>query len=88
MKEIAITAYQCKKCGKLHYPYHDRWLCCKGREVEPVKPREYQLAINEMFQAHVVMRALAKDPRDRHQTPAELLRELDRIGTYNSLDAD
>ena len=58
------------------------------REVEPVKPREYQLAINEMFQAHVVMRALAKDPRDRHQTPAELLRELDRIGTYNSLDAD
>ena len=20
-KEIAITAYKCKKCGKLHYPY-------------------------------------------------------------------
>ena len=34
------------------------------------------------------MRALAKEPRDRHQTPAELLRDLDRIGKYNNLDAD
>ncbi len=38
MKEIAITAYKCKKCGKLHYPFHDRCLECKGREFEPVKP--------------------------------------------------
>lgn len=30
-KEIAITAYKCKKCGKLHYPYHDRCLECRGR---------------------------------------------------------
>ncbi|MBC8872545.1 MAG: protein kinase [Planctomycetes bacterium] len=58
------------------------------REAAPVKPREHQLSINEMFQDHVVMRALEKDPRDRHQTPAELLRDLDRVGKFNSLDAD
>jgi uncharacterized OB-fold protein len=38
-KEIAITAYRCKNCGKIHYPYHDRCLDCKGREFEPVKPQ-------------------------------------------------
>jgi uncharacterized protein len=37
-KPIAITAYQCKKCGKIHYPYHDRCLACKGREFEQIKP--------------------------------------------------
>ncbi len=37
-KEIAITAYKCKKCGKIHYPYHDRCLACKGREFEQIKP--------------------------------------------------
>ncbi len=38
-KDIAITAYKCKKCGKLHYPYHDRCLECKNREFEKVKPQ-------------------------------------------------
>ena len=38
-KEIAIVAYKCKKCGKLHYPFHDRCLDCKGREFEQVKPQ-------------------------------------------------
>ena len=37
-KEIAITAYKCKKCGKIHYPFHDRCLCCRGRDFEPLKP--------------------------------------------------
>lgn len=37
--EIDITAYQCKKCGKLHYPFHDRCLECKGREFEKIKPQ-------------------------------------------------
>ncbi|MBN2146499.1 MAG: hypothetical protein JW726_03885 [Anaerolineales bacterium] len=37
--EIAILAYRCKKCGKLHYPYHDRCLACKSRDFEPVKPQ-------------------------------------------------
>jgi len=37
-KEIEITAYKCKKCGKLHYPFHDRCLACRTREFETVKP--------------------------------------------------
>ena len=37
--EIAIIAYKCKNCGKLHYPYHDRCLACKKREFEKVKPQ-------------------------------------------------
>jgi uncharacterized protein len=37
-KEIAITAFKCKKCGKIHYPFHDRCLACKSREFEEIKP--------------------------------------------------
>ena len=40
-KEIAITAFKCKKCGRIHYPFHDRCLDCKGREFEQIKPRVY-----------------------------------------------
>ncbi len=39
MKEIELTAYKCKKCGKVHYPFHDRCLECKGREFEKIKPQ-------------------------------------------------
>jgi uncharacterized OB-fold protein len=39
MKEIPITAYQCKQCGKIHYPYHDRCLSCRGREFVSIKPQ-------------------------------------------------
>ena len=35
----AMTAYKCRKCGKLHYPFHDRCMDCKGREFEEVKPQ-------------------------------------------------
>jgi hypothetical protein len=38
-RSIGIVAYRCKKCGKLHYPFHDRCLACKGREFDPVKPQ-------------------------------------------------
>ncbi|GAP15729.1 predicted nucleic-acid-binding protein containing a Zn-ribbon [Longilinea arvoryzae] len=37
--EIPITAYRCKKCGRIHYPFHDRCLDCKGREFEPLHPQ-------------------------------------------------
>lgn len=37
-KEIQIVAYRCKKCGKIHYPFHDRCLACKSREFEKIKP--------------------------------------------------
>ena len=39
MKELGITAYKCRQCGKLHFPYHDRCLRCRGREFDPVKPQ-------------------------------------------------
>jgi uncharacterized OB-fold protein len=39
MKELAIKAYQCKKCGKIHYPFHDRCMVCKGRDFETIKPQ-------------------------------------------------
>jgi uncharacterized OB-fold protein len=38
-KGLGFVAYKCKKCGKLHYPYHDRCLVCKGREFEEVPPQ-------------------------------------------------
>jgi hypothetical protein len=38
MKEISLVAYRCKRCGKLHYPFHDRCLKCRGREFDPVRP--------------------------------------------------
>lgn len=36
--QLGINAYQCKKCGKIHYPYHDRCLNCKNREFENLEP--------------------------------------------------
>ena len=36
-KDIAITAYKCKKCGRIHYPFHDRCLKCKSREFEEIQ---------------------------------------------------
>ncbi len=39
MKEIALEAYKCRACGKVHYPYHDRCLACKNRDFEMIKPQ-------------------------------------------------
>jgi len=36
--EIPIVAFQCKKCGRIHYPFHDRCLSCKSREFEKIHP--------------------------------------------------
>ncbi len=37
-REIAITAYKCRKCGRIHYPFHDRCLACRSRDFEEIKP--------------------------------------------------
>ena len=37
-KRSPITAYKCKKCGKMHYPFHDRCLKCRAREFEKINP--------------------------------------------------
>ena len=39
MKAVAIEAYRCKSCGKIHYPFHDRCTACKGREFEIITPQ-------------------------------------------------
>ena len=38
MTDLKITAYKCKKCGRVHYPKHERCLDCKHREFEAIKP--------------------------------------------------
>lgn len=37
-REIEIVAYKCSKCGRIHYPFHDRCLDCKSRNFEEIKP--------------------------------------------------
>jgi len=39
MKEIDIVAYKCKKCGRIHYPFHDRCLKCRTRDFETIRPK-------------------------------------------------
>ncbi len=56
------------------------------REQVPESPKQYQLAVNDLF-GDLVMRLLEKRVEDRYQTPAALLKDLDRIGNYNSLTA-
>jgi serine/threonine protein kinase len=56
------------------------------RNEQPEPPKRYQLAVNDLFQ-DVVMSLLAKNPADRFETPAKLIKELLRIGKFNNLDA-
>jgi serine/threonine protein kinase len=70
-----------------HPPFVDSslpGLISKIRNEEPVKPTKFQLSIPDMFQG-TVLRLLAKEPRDRYQTPAELLKDLDRVGKYQGI---
>jgi serine/threonine protein kinase len=47
--------------------------------VEP--PKKYQMSIPDLFQG-VVLKMLAKRPEDRHQTAAELVTDLKRVGKF------
>jgi serine/threonine protein kinase len=57
------------------------------REAEPVKPKQFQLSIADMFQ-DAVLKMLAKRPEDRYQTPTALLKDLERIGKYQGIAVD
>ena len=59
----------------------------KVREEPPRKPKEYQLSVHDMFQ-DAVMIMLAKRPEDRYATPADLLRDLGRIGRNANVQVD
>jgi len=38
MSELGFVGYECVQCGKVHYPFHDRCMQCKGREFKEIKP--------------------------------------------------
>jgi len=57
------------------------------REEVPKKPKEIQLGVDDLFQ-DVVMQMLEKDPNDRQPTTSHLLKDLQRIGKFNNLEAD
>jgi serine/threonine protein kinase len=56
----------------------------KIRQAEPKKPRHYQPAIPEAFEA-LVLKMLAKQPADRPQTAADLLASLERLAKMNGV---
>jgi hypothetical protein len=39
MSDLEITGYQCKNCGRIHYPRHEQCLACQHRDFETVKPQ-------------------------------------------------
>ena len=54
------------------------------RNDEPVKPKQFQLSIPDMFQ-DVVLRMIAKRSEDRFRTPSDLLRDLERVGKFQGI---
>src|SRR5262245_2179941 len=56
------------------------------RQVAPEKPTKYQMSVPSMFEG-VVMKLLAKEPKDRYQVAAELVQELERVGKFNGVTA-
>jgi serine/threonine-protein kinase len=55
------------------------------RQAEPEKPKKYQLSIPDLLEG-IVLRMLAKRPADRHQTPGDLLKDLDRVAKYQGVE--
>jgi serine/threonine protein kinase len=56
------------------------------RQTVPEKPTKFQMSIPNMFEG-VVMRLLAKEPKDRYQTAAEVVKELERVGKFSGVTA-
>lgn len=54
------------------------------RQVVPEKPTKFQMSTPSTFEG-VVLKLLAKDPKDRFQSAKEVIGELERIGKYNNV---
>jgi uncharacterized OB-fold protein len=39
MGDLPLVGFKCKKCGRIHYPYHDRCLNDRTRDFEQVAPQ-------------------------------------------------
>jgi serine/threonine-protein kinase len=50
----------------------------KIRNVEPARPKKFQLAVPDLFEG-VVMRMLAKSPEQRHAHAPDLVKDLERV---------
>jgi len=59
-------------------------LIMKIRDETPQRPKDFQLAIDDMFEG-VVLRMLEKRPEERFQEPADLVKELERIAQFQNL---
>lgn len=58
----------------------------KIRQTVPEKPTKFQMSIPPMFEG-IVVKLLAKEPKDRYQTATELLKELERVGKFSGVTA-
>jgi serine/threonine protein kinase len=56
----------------------------KIRQEDPVPPKKYQLSIPDLFQ-DLVMKTMAKRPEQRYQTPAAMLKDLERIAKFQGM---
>ena len=54
------------------------------QEQEPLRPRTFQLSINDMFEG-VIMKLLERRPAARYQTPTGLQTDLERVGRFAGL---
>ena len=63
----------------------ERW---RGRVLRGRAQQPYLGFYMEVKFEDLVLQMIAKRPEDRFQTPAALLRDLERIGRYNNLEAD
>jgi eukaryotic-like serine/threonine-protein kinase len=56
------------------------------RQTAPEKPTRFQMSIPPIFEG-VVLKLLAKEPKDRYQTATAVLAELDRVGKFGGVTA-
>lgn len=55
------------------------------REDPPARPKQYQLAIADLFEG-AVLRLLAKRPDDRYQSVTQLRADLQRVAKYQRVE--
>jgi serine/threonine protein kinase len=56
----------------------------KIRNVDPAKPKKYQLSIPDQFEG-IIMQLLAKRPQDRPANATDLVQGLERVAKFNGI---